>query len=408
MAERYDARLSTLESELGARPPWTNEHLGLVVDRFKDRLPADSDLLGIPYASTEPLEELARGRAGSTVAAPRCALKRRLDDKQATRELFGSLHLPVIPVRSVSPGHTFGQIASEIGVPFVLQRTIGSSGHSSYSVTTEDEWDRAISTDEKGPWIASQFLSGVILNVHCFLGASGSELFPPSLQFAGIECLTDEPFAYSGNDFGEVEEIDKDVLVSANHIVKAVAEKIRSWGYRGVLGVDLILNERGVWPLEVNPRMQGSTWILAAAQERAGQIPLCWRQVLDFTQGPSTDFAPGELLATAGHLIFRWMGPSSGVRPSLRPGIYSFTQGRLAFKRTGVDLGECGSGELLIVGIPDRCEIEHGASALRVAGWRRFGSNGNRLSPDLKDLVSALRREIESWAIPPRPTMGIL
>lgn len=66
-------------------------------------------------------------------------------------------------------------------------------------------------------------------------------------------------------------------------------------GYRGILGLDFVWDGDVALLLEINPRMQGSTALLAAAERDAGLASTVSRHVAVFTGKAWSDASEATL-----------------------------------------------------------------------------------------------------------------
>ena len=95
--------------------------------------------------------------------------------------------------------------------------------------------------------------------IFCF-NESGFELLGTSIQSSGTQSLHASDFLYSGN-MGPVNPCASE-LKDLQTIGKIISSNYRP---RGLLGMDYILNESRVYPLEINPRYTASMEVLELA-----------------------------------------------------------------------------------------------------------------------------------------------
>ena len=95
--------------------------------------------------------------------------------------------------------------------------------------------------------------------IFCF-NESGFELLGASIQSSGIQSLHASDFLYSGN-MGPVNPCASE-LKDLQTIGKIISSNYRP---RGLLGMDYIINESRVYPLEINPRYTASMEVLELA-----------------------------------------------------------------------------------------------------------------------------------------------
>ncbi|MEN9673542.1 MAG: hypothetical protein RL553_1807 [Planctomycetota bacterium] len=95
--------------------------------------------------------------------------------------------------------------------------------------------------------------------IFCFT-ESGFELLGTSIQSSGTQSLHADDFLYSGN-MGPVNPCNSE-LTDLQTIGKIISSNYRP---RGLLGIDYILNDSKVYPLEINPRYTASMEVLELA-----------------------------------------------------------------------------------------------------------------------------------------------
>ena len=112
--------------------------------------------------------------------------------------------------------------------------------------------------------MAPFLVPSVPLNVNACVFPDGTvSLHSPSLQLIGIPGVARSAFAYCGNDFARVRELDAAVLETLQRMTMLTGRWLSSMGYVGAFGVDALLHQGTVYLTEVNPRFQGSTLLSA-------------------------------------------------------------------------------------------------------------------------------------------------
>lgn len=142
-----------------------------------------------------------------------------------------------------------------------------------------------------------------------FVGAGGrSVLIGVTLQLIGTRWTHAKPFRYAGS-VGPL-PVAGPVAAQFRRIGQALAGE---FGLVGVFGVDAVLTQGQVWPVEVNPRWTASVEVLErawgmpalawhAAACSASRLPEGWAEGYRPTPwvGKAILFAPGELWVTEG------------------------------------------------------------------------------------------------------------
>ncbi len=373
-ATALGADLVSLEDRAPIRRPWSNEDLAAVVGLLEPSLHQQVPLLS--YANSPRIEAEAR-RRGYSPAGSDGTLKQNLDRKDVARQLFAEAGLPTVPWFAgtrVTLG--FDAVLDRFGSPFVLQAEGGSAGRGTHLVHEHGDFAAicdAMPDDVR--LIASRFFAGVTLNIHGFAG-HGMAVSHPSIQVSGVADLTDLEFGYCGNDFGAATALSSAILERARHLTLIVGTALRSRGWVGIFGLDVLLSGDELLPLEINPRFQGSSWLLAEVQQALGERPI-GELHLDLVHGVGPTrhslTAPRIAEPAGGFLILHQRHEATTLSATPAAGIYRAGNSGLQFVRPGVGLLECASDEVYLDGFPPAGHtIERGAVLARFAAWDRL------------------------------------
>lgn len=146
------------------------------------------------------------------------------------------------------------------GDNFVAQQCIGNGGEGTFIFNSKTEKNilSQISLDSK--YHVSNYLVGNSVSTHIIIGRDKILYFPFSLQI--IKSRNDN-LTYQGGDFSAYNEyISKKVDSKLKKYTENIAEKIKKFGYIGVLGIDFIATNDEAYFLEINPRFQTSSALL--------------------------------------------------------------------------------------------------------------------------------------------------
>jgi len=368
------ADLVSLEDRAAVRRPWSNEDLASVVGLLEPSQREREPLLC--YASGPQVEAEAR-RRGYSLAGGDGRLKQTFDRKEVARQLFVDAGLPTVPwLAGTRMALDFSALAERLGSPFVLQADGGSAGRGTHLI--HEHFDLAAICEampDDVRLIASPLVAGVTLNIH---GVVGHEVAVShaSIQVTGVADLTDLDFGYCGNDFGAATALSSAALERARDLTLAVGTELRSRGWVGIFGLDVLLSGDALLPLEINPRFQGSSWLLAEVQQALGERPIGELHLdLVLGEGPTPySFTPRRLAEPAGaFLILHQRHEAATLSATPTAGIYRADNSGLQFMRAGVGLLECASDEVYLEGFPPAGHtIERGAVLARLATWHRL------------------------------------
>lgn len=310
------------------------------------------------------------------------------DDKIFVREQLRRLDVPV-PDSVVVPAPealaAYPRLVERLGRPFVLQAPQGAGGQGTSLVTTAAELAAAVRDEPHvARWLASAYAGDVTINVAGVVYRDRVVVSPASVQASGLAELGAAYGAYCGSDFGAVRAIGPDRLERAYEGAARIGAWLHHCGHRGIYGADIAVSnvsDGDIAFLEVNPRIQGSSWLLSAAQAERGRPPALIehvRALLD--EEPGDGPVPVERAVeplSGSHLLLRWTGPQRSVESAPRSGEY-----RVGPERVTVT-ARPGPGTVLVPGaITARL---HAAGSL-------VGPDGS-LGPGLRELVGRLVAE---------------
>lgn len=299
----------------------------------------------VPYFATFALER-ACARTGRRVASSAARLQWDLEDKHVFRHAAKARGIPVpewveLPLEDAS----YDRAVDLLGPTFVAQAPHSSGGERTFLVRDRADWDAVdLGSEPDGTLVlCSRHIPGASVNVPVIIG-DDIRTGAPSRQ---VIVETGGRLEFRGSEFDSGLQLtaeERDAVFSA-------AEWLGDQGFRGLAGVDVILDGAGGAVLEVNPRMQASTALLFALETSAGAPT-----ILDAHVGAvmSTDVlvpldrAPGE--ATQ----LRIRTATRGWSRALRDGVHSFDGTTLRYLRDGHGLEDlAGPDEVMVSSGPD-------------------------------------------------------
>ena len=352
------------------------------------------------YSAAAGLERVSEAR-GTRLLGPTAALKAQVDFKPDTREAFRRLGLPVLPsLTSTIEALDFDDAASAVGVPFVVQPVVGSSGRGTMTVRSRDDLNVALSSlpCRDTPMMVTGWGGSASLNIHGVVdGRRRVHVSPPSVQTIGIAELGAAANEYCGNDWSAAAVYPDTVRSAISAQTVAIGGWLHAIGYIGAFGVDFAVSGDRVSPLEVNPRFQGSTWALVGVEE-AADLPLtsaAHKSALNSEAIQHSRVAPS--LARGAQLILHADAPGGVVVSTPRHGRHRLERDSLRHLGPGLLPADCSEGDVLVGGMPERGKrVEAGAVIARLFSWRRLASpDGRGLTPLGHRLASRVNAAIE-------------
>lgn len=173
---------------------------------------------------------------------------------------------------------------------YVIQKTISSGGDGTYHISKEcTTIPEEICADKNANYILSPYLENAIsLNIHSVISEDKIILLPGSVQ---ITYEMENKILYSGADFICFEKLSADKKAQFADSVFKICSFLKERGYRGIIGIDFILQDDILYFMELNPRFQASSQLLNRGLKLANQKSLQELHLLAFENKlPSENF----------------------------------------------------------------------------------------------------------------------
>lgn len=317
----------SIERETRQRPLWSSSSLALIpAQRIRDVLAvaaSDVEISLVPYRTTAACEAavnaLPRGRI--RLVGPPSRVVDRLDDKRTQRRLFEDWGFPT-PRWSLASWEDLRAGASRrlsgVGYPAIVQAPRGSLGRGTFLLSSPDDGQSLRGPfREASSYLVSQFVEGPVVNTTAVIARDQVDLAWPSVQLTSLRGCAPPgyPFAYCGNDFGAVGDLPEAALEELFDLKSQLGRALRGEGFLGLFGADWIYDGTDWYLLEINPRFQGSTVLLAALEAERGISPLIADHLRAFLGGAAVPARrrPARPEALAGAHLLLYQGCSEAV-----------------------------------------------------------------------------------------------
>ncbi|GIH04834.1 hypothetical protein Rhe02_29010 [Rhizocola hellebori] len=312
----------SLEELDGVRRRWRFGDVARLADFVPKVLagsaPDDRPMLLVPPRSSAAWQAAALAWPGrvQVVGTDRPRVRAIAEDKVYVREQLERLGVPVPQAVVVAADQIdFREHARLLDLPFVLQAPEGAGGQGTYLIHAKEDLYEAITRHPHVErWLASRYCGDITINVAGVVHRDGVQLFPASVQSSGIASVGSGFGAYCGSDFGAATTIAAAVLQQAHHHAGQIGQWLREEGHLGLFGADIAVSGDHLAFLEVNPRIQGSSWLLSRAQRELRRKPCLEQHVQALLGQPLADPGPEPVAVGGSHLLVRWTGPQGIVR----------------------------------------------------------------------------------------------
>jgi len=267
---------------------------------YLNKLPDPKHLL--LYQNYPDLERLAKKEGWILLANP-ADLRLRLRERAFFQHMGAALDLRLAPGAiwpiEVIRERGYEEWTSMLGPELVIQLPdIGQGGgRGTFFVRSAEAYDLFVERLRGASWrdvrlksvSIRKFVEGIPVSVAICITRYGNLISGLQKQLVDLPYCKDflEDGIFCGHVWDETPwppAIQEDALKQADRI----GEYVASLGYRGILGIDFIIDEGGreVCPIEINPRFTGAFPMLSLLHLQNGIIPLDVFHILEFLDLP--------------------------------------------------------------------------------------------------------------------------
>lgn len=191
------------------------------------------------------------------VINPKSQLSERVENKLSQIRWLGEL-------AKYLPSHTT-KLTKQISwknEPFIIQWAHGHTGDGTILIRKMEELSALQEKFPERMARLSSFINGPSFTVNAVVAKDKILMGNVSYQITGLQPFTDNEFSTVGNDWGLTKAILKPKdLENIQTIVHDVGVKLQKDGWKGLFGVDFIMEEksRRIYLIEINARQPAST-----------------------------------------------------------------------------------------------------------------------------------------------------
>lgn len=156
--------------------------------------------------------------------------------------------------------------------PYIAQFNHAHTGEGTLLIETQKQIDALKERYPDREVRVSDYIEGPIFTSNTVVTADDILIGNISYQITGLEPYTKNRFATVGNDWGVVQKLLNDAQRKKfTEIANAIGEKLQGEGWRGLFGIDVIMDEQTgkLFLLEINARQPQSTTYESALQLQA-------------------------------------------------------------------------------------------------------------------------------------------
>ncbi|MCB0154586.1 MAG: biotin carboxylase [Anaerolineae bacterium] len=233
----------------------------------------------------ETTEELAQ-ELGLEICFPPAKLRQHIDNKMVTTRIGNEAGVASVPniLAKVDSYATLRRVAEPLGPDLVIQTPFGDSGHTTFFISNEADWQKYEEEIVAEPEVK------IMKRIRCRGSAieacvtrHGTIVAPLMTELVGFKELTPYKGGWCGNEIF-AGAFTPDIREKARASTYAIGEQLKKEGYRGYFEIDFLIDEdtNEVWLGEINPRVTGASSITNHAVFALADVPLFLFHILEW------------------------------------------------------------------------------------------------------------------------------
>ncbi len=277
-----------------------------VVDYIRGRADGSEAGRAVFLFFDEETEELCE-QLGVEICFPKANLRRMVDDKISATRIADQAGIASVPnvLAKVDSYAQLREASDSLGEHLVIQTAFGDSGHTTFFISSEDDYQKHADEIAKEPEVK------IMKRIRCRGAAQeacvtrhGTIVGPLMTELVGFKELTPYRGGWCGNEV-LAESFSHDVRNKAREMTFKFGEELRQLGYRGYFELDFLrdLDSDELYLGEVNPRVTGASAMTNLAAFAHADAPLFLFHLLEWS-GVDFEIDVEELNA-------RWSDPEN-------------------------------------------------------------------------------------------------
>lgn len=258
-----------------------------VVDYIKSRGEKGKALFLMFDGRTEKLAK----KLGLEVCFPSAKMRTSMDNKVNTNRIAERAGVPCVPYllsKVKSYKHLTSITKKKLGTDLVIQTPFGDSGHTTFFISNEKEWEKY--ADE----IVKEKEVKVMKRINCRGSAieacvtqHGTVVAPLMTELVGFKELTPYKGGWCGNEI-YADAFTPTIRSKARKYTQLFGDQLRKEGYKGYFELDFLIDQdnQQLYLGELNPRITGASSITNHAVFALSDMPLILFHMLEWMNQP--------------------------------------------------------------------------------------------------------------------------
>jgi predicted ATP-grasp superfamily ATP-dependent carboligase len=181
------------------------------------------------------------------------SLENKISFKKKFASRFDFLDARVVHAKELS-AELVRSLFSKLGKKLVFQKEIANGGSGTFLIGEDNIGYILEKRDDDSYFTVTKYLEKSIpVNIHLIIFEKEILVFPASVQINEPEnhCLL-----YKGGDYIAFGELSGKIKSQVYETAKEFGGMLQKEGFRGICGVDALINRDNIFLLEVNPRLR--------------------------------------------------------------------------------------------------------------------------------------------------------
>ncbi len=237
----------------------------------------------------EETERLTR-ELGLELIFPSAELRNSLDNKVNTNRIAEKAQVPCVPyVLSKVENYThLLHVAENLGTDLVIQTPFGDSGHTTFFISNEEEYNKHAEEIEKEEEVK------IMKRINCrgtaieaCVTRNGTIVAPLMTELVGFKELTPYKGGWCGNEIFP-HAFTQEIREKAQKYTQQFGDQLREEGYKGYFELDFLIDQddQNIYLGELNPRVTGASSITNHAVFALADVPLFVFHILEWMDQP--------------------------------------------------------------------------------------------------------------------------
>jgi D-alanine-D-alanine ligase-like ATP-grasp enzyme len=235
-------------------------------------------------------EKLAK-QLGLEVCFPSAKIRTFMDNKVNTNRIAEKAKVPCVPYllsKVKSYKHLTSLSQKKLGTDLVIQTPFGDSGHTTFFISNEQEWEKYAEEIVKEKEVK------IMKRINCRGSAieacvtqHGTIVAPLMTELVGFKEITPYKGGWCGNEI-YADAFTAEIRKKARKYTQLFGNQLRKEGYKGYFELDFLIDQdnQEIYLGELNPRITGASSITNHAVFALSDMPLVLFHLLEWMKQP--------------------------------------------------------------------------------------------------------------------------